>query len=147
MCVCVFVCFCVHGVHVCVYRDQRQPRLLLPRSHLLVIFKTDSFIGVWDLQIRLDWMVSELQRPSCLYKNAPPWLDFYGVTRDWTHIEFILTCAASTLSSYTISTFLDFKVIVSFLDYTDIDFVPCPIPTFIFYAEKNFWDGVVRCNL
>lgn len=66
-------------------------------------------------------------------------------TRDWTQIEFILVQQTLYQQNYIVSTYLGFKVIILFLDYRDIHFIPWPLPKLIFMCKKTLkWGGGVQ---
>lgn len=101
--VCIRVYEYAFGVHVYAHGDQRTSEWFL-ENHLCCFFWVSS--SAWSLLISSDWLVSELQRSSCLYiprlvfQAQITMLDFYMASGDWTQFLLLAWHMLCWLSSY-----------------------------------------------
>lgn len=102
-------CICVYeytfGVHVYAHGDQRTSEWF-PENHLHCFFWDRVSSLAWSLLISTDWLVSELQRSSCLYlprlvfQAHITMLDFCMASEDWTQSLRLAWPMLCWLSSY-----------------------------------------------
>lgn len=103
---CLHMCLwiCIWGACVCSWRPE-DIRVIPGESSTLFFWDRVSLLA-WSLLISTDWLVSELQRSSCLYlprlvfQAHITMLDFCMASEDWTQSLRLAWPMLCWLSSY-----------------------------------------------